>query len=217
MAVYEYLCPKCRNAFELMRPMGEAEKPAKCPKCGSEAQKLASGYGSKTGDSTQPAGETSRQPGVDSAIRPAPSSGSARDAEPLPVSGHFGSGASAGKRDMAPQSLSQMLEELANRIRSLERENRQAAGTIQGLEREKRQAAVTIQGLEREVGELGALIALVSEKVDQMLREGAIDDKSQPRAVNTPSTSTAGERPAESSSDPQSEPKGRSGKAFRFD
>jgi len=31
MAVYEYLCPKCRNEFELMRPMTEAEKPAKMP------------------------------------------------------------------------------------------------------------------------------------------------------------------------------------------
>ena len=217
MAVYEYLCPKCRNAFELMRPMSEAEKPAKCPKCGSEAQKLASGFGSKAGNSTQPVGEPSGQSEVDSPIRPAPSSDSAGDAEPLPVSGHFGSGASAGRRDMAQQSLSQMLEELANRIRSLEREKRQAAATIQALEREKRQAAITIQGLEREVGELGALIALVSEKVDQMLREGAIDDKSQPRAVNAPPTSTAGERPGESSGDPQSEPKGRYGKAFRFD
>jgi putative FmdB family regulatory protein len=35
MAVYEYLCSKCRNEFELMRPISEAEKPAKllpgCP------------------------------------------------------------------------------------------------------------------------------------------------------------------------------------------
>ena len=57
MAVYEYRCPKCRKEFELMRPMSEAEKPAKCPKCGSKAQKLMSGLGPKTGDSIQPAGE----------------------------------------------------------------------------------------------------------------------------------------------------------------
>jgi putative FmdB family regulatory protein len=55
MAVYEYRCPKCRNDFELMRPMSEAEKPAKCPKCGSKAQKLISSFGSKTGDSIQAA------------------------------------------------------------------------------------------------------------------------------------------------------------------
>jgi putative FmdB family regulatory protein len=217
MAVYEYLCPKCRNAFELMRPTSEEEKPAKCPKCGSEAQKLVPGFAAKTGDSTQPAGEPSRQPRVDSAVRRAPSPDSPGGAEPLPLSGHVGSGASAGRRDSAPQSLSQMLEELANRIRSLEREKRQAAATIQALEREKRQAAATIQGLEREVAALGFLIAQVSEKVDQMLREGLIDDESQPRSVNAPPTPTAGERPAESSADPQSDPKGRSGKAFRFD
>jgi putative FmdB family regulatory protein len=61
MAVYEYLCPKCRKEFELMRPMSEAEKPAKCPKCGSKAQKLISGFGAKTGNSIQAAGEVFRK------------------------------------------------------------------------------------------------------------------------------------------------------------
>jgi len=61
MAVYEYLCPKCRKQFELMRPMSEAEKPAKCPKCGSKAQRLISGFGSKTGDSIQSPGEPFRK------------------------------------------------------------------------------------------------------------------------------------------------------------
>ena len=61
MAVYEYLCPKCRKEFELMRPMSEAEKLAKCPKCGSKAQKLISGFGSKTGNSIQPAGRPFRK------------------------------------------------------------------------------------------------------------------------------------------------------------
>lgn len=54
MAVYEYLCPRCRREFELMRPISEADKPAKCPKCGSKALKLISGFASKTGDSIQP-------------------------------------------------------------------------------------------------------------------------------------------------------------------
>jgi putative FmdB family regulatory protein len=60
MAVYEYLCPKCRREFELMRPISEAERPAKCPKCGSKALKLISGFASKTGDSIQPPGEPFR-------------------------------------------------------------------------------------------------------------------------------------------------------------
>ena len=61
MAVYEYLCPKCRKQFEFMRPMSESEKPAKCPKCGAKAQKLMSGFGSKTGGSIQAAGKSFRK------------------------------------------------------------------------------------------------------------------------------------------------------------
>ena len=61
MAVYEYFCPNCRKAFELMRPMSEADKPTKCPKCGSKAQKLVSGFASKTGNSIQPPGEPFRK------------------------------------------------------------------------------------------------------------------------------------------------------------
>jgi hypothetical protein len=41
--------------------MSEAKKPAKCPKCGSKAQKLISVFGSKTGNSIQPAGEPFRE------------------------------------------------------------------------------------------------------------------------------------------------------------
>jgi putative FmdB family regulatory protein len=61
MAVYEYFCPKCRKAFELMRPMSQADKATKCPKCGSKAQKLVSGFASKTGNSIQPPGEPFRK------------------------------------------------------------------------------------------------------------------------------------------------------------
>ena len=61
MAVYEYFCPKCRKAFELMRPMSEADKPAKCPKCGSKARRLISGFASKTGNSIQSPGEPFRK------------------------------------------------------------------------------------------------------------------------------------------------------------
>jgi uncharacterized membrane protein YvbJ len=41
--------------------MSEAEKPAKCPKCGSKAQKLMSGLGSKTGDSMRTAAKPLRK------------------------------------------------------------------------------------------------------------------------------------------------------------
>ena len=61
MAVYEYQCPKCRKEFELMRSISEAEKPAKCPKCGSKAVKLISGFASKTGDSIQAPGKPFRK------------------------------------------------------------------------------------------------------------------------------------------------------------
>jgi putative FmdB family regulatory protein len=61
MAVYEYQCPKCRKEFELMRPISEADKPARCPKCGSKAVKLISGFASKTGDSIQAPGKPFRK------------------------------------------------------------------------------------------------------------------------------------------------------------
>jgi putative FmdB family regulatory protein len=49
MPIYEYICTKCKTEFELMRPFSEADKPAVCPKCNSEAQKLVSGFASKVG------------------------------------------------------------------------------------------------------------------------------------------------------------------------
>lgn len=49
MAIYEYVCPKCGNEFEVMRPMSRSGKPAKCPKCRSTAQRQVSSFGSKTG------------------------------------------------------------------------------------------------------------------------------------------------------------------------
>lgn len=49
MAIYEYYCKKCSQEFEVARPMSEADKPAKCPKCGSPADKLPSVFGSTAG------------------------------------------------------------------------------------------------------------------------------------------------------------------------
>ena len=61
MAVYEYLCPKCRREFEVIRPMNEADKLGICPQCGAEGQKLVSGFGSKTGSSIQAPGKPFRK------------------------------------------------------------------------------------------------------------------------------------------------------------
>lgn len=61
MAVYEYFCSNCRKVFELKRPMIEADKPTKCPECGSKAQKLFPGLASKTGNSIQPPRELLRK------------------------------------------------------------------------------------------------------------------------------------------------------------
>lgn len=64
MAIYEYLCPKCQAEFEVMRPMSEADEAAVCPRCGSEGQRLLSGFGSKTSSYMQSPGKPFRkQPG----------------------------------------------------------------------------------------------------------------------------------------------------------
>ena len=47
MPIYEFWCPKCEIEFELQRPMAECDKPAFCPNCQSEAEKLVSRFGTK--------------------------------------------------------------------------------------------------------------------------------------------------------------------------
>ncbi|MFC2017876.1 zinc ribbon domain-containing protein [Chloroflexota bacterium] len=47
MAVYEYLCPKCNQEFELKWPISESDNPASCPKCGTTGKKLVSVFSSK--------------------------------------------------------------------------------------------------------------------------------------------------------------------------
>jgi putative FmdB family regulatory protein len=39
MAIYEYVCEACKNEFDLMRPMKEADEPAACQTCGSRKTK----------------------------------------------------------------------------------------------------------------------------------------------------------------------------------
>lgn len=41
MPLYEYVCNKCNERFELMKSFNDVA-PVKCPKCGTEAKKLIS-------------------------------------------------------------------------------------------------------------------------------------------------------------------------------
>jgi len=47
MATYEYWCPKCQKEFELRRPVADFDKPASCPDCGAEGERLMSTFASK--------------------------------------------------------------------------------------------------------------------------------------------------------------------------
>jgi peptidoglycan hydrolase CwlO-like protein len=90
-----------------------------------------------------------------------------------------------GGGDKGRQSLLQMLEDLASKVRMLE----------------------------CEVGELAAVIAQASAKVDEMLNEGRTADVQQQEAVNVPATSTAREQLGGSSADPHRDPKEHSSEA----
>jgi uncharacterized coiled-coil DUF342 family protein len=106
---------------------------------------------------------------------------------------------------MAQKSLLQMLEEVASKHRSLEREKTEAVARAQALEREKNEAIARIQALEREVGELVSLITLAGAKLDEILKVGANDEMSGPQAVNMPAKSKGLEQLEEFSADPQRE------------
>ena len=118
---------------------------------------------------------------------------------------------------MAQESLLQMLEDLATKVRLLERKNAEAIAKVEALEREKSEAVATARALEREVGELVSLITLAGEKVEEILKVGADDDVSQPQAVNVPAESKSLGQMGEFSADPQRQLKERSTKAWRFD
>jgi hypothetical protein len=126
-------------------------------------------------------------------------------------------GVQVERRDMPRESLLQMLEDLASKVRAFELEKRQAAARLEALEREKNEAVATARALEREVGELVSLITLAGEKVEEILKVGADDNVSQPQAVSVPAQPKTRERLGEFSAEPQREVKERSSKAFRFD
>ena len=53
MAIYEFLCTKCNQEFEVMRPISKADEPASCLKCGTTGEKLASVFASGSGYSVK--------------------------------------------------------------------------------------------------------------------------------------------------------------------
>jgi len=44
MPIYEYVCNKCQNKFELMRPFSKSSEPADCPSCKSKAKRIMSRF-----------------------------------------------------------------------------------------------------------------------------------------------------------------------------
>jgi putative FmdB family regulatory protein len=44
MPIYEYVCNKCQNKFELMRPISMSGEPADCPSCKSKAKRIMSRF-----------------------------------------------------------------------------------------------------------------------------------------------------------------------------
>ena len=47
MPTYEYSCVECQEEFELMRPMCDFDKDARCPECGGKAHRVMSVFASK--------------------------------------------------------------------------------------------------------------------------------------------------------------------------
>jgi putative FmdB family regulatory protein len=44
MPIYEYICPQCRNTFELRRSFSECDAEAKCPTCDVKADRIISSF-----------------------------------------------------------------------------------------------------------------------------------------------------------------------------
>lgn len=49
MAIYEYYCPKCREVFEVIRPMSKSDEPVTCPSCNAPGERLPSVFASTAG------------------------------------------------------------------------------------------------------------------------------------------------------------------------
>jgi putative FmdB family regulatory protein len=51
MPIYEYICSKCEQKFELLKPMSQAGKAVTCPKCGGKAGRVLSRFCSHSDES----------------------------------------------------------------------------------------------------------------------------------------------------------------------
>ncbi|MCD6568453.1 MAG: zinc ribbon domain-containing protein [Dehalococcoidia bacterium] len=61
MPTYEFWCPSCKKAFEVKRPLADFDKPASCPDCGMQGEKLISNFASRTGYNLQVPGQPFRK------------------------------------------------------------------------------------------------------------------------------------------------------------
>jgi putative FmdB family regulatory protein len=55
MPIYEYICPDCKNKFELMRPISKCSEPAECPACKHLSERALSRFACR---STNESGES---------------------------------------------------------------------------------------------------------------------------------------------------------------
>ncbi len=46
MPIYEFVCSRCGERFELLLPMSKAQEKASCPKCGGEGTRRPSTFSS---------------------------------------------------------------------------------------------------------------------------------------------------------------------------
>jgi putative FmdB family regulatory protein len=51
MPIYEYICPGCKQKFELLKPMSQSGEAVACPKCGGQAQRVLSAFCSHSEES----------------------------------------------------------------------------------------------------------------------------------------------------------------------
>ncbi|WP_273846615.1 FmdB family zinc ribbon protein [Rubrobacter calidifluminis] len=65
MALYEYRCAECEEHFDLMRPMSQADEPARCPECGSDSSErvITASFASMTTGASAPSSSPSPSSG----------------------------------------------------------------------------------------------------------------------------------------------------------
>ena len=51
MPIYEYVCSRCEQKFELLKPMSQAGEAVSCPRCGGKAGRVLSRFCSHADES----------------------------------------------------------------------------------------------------------------------------------------------------------------------